>query len=224
MRNILVAFILFGLLGCAATLPPPKPSDPQRAIVGISLKTRTPIKLSRAKKVDRVYFIRMNEEDDPFSKESFIMSNYIKGDQAYILNAKPGRYAAVACYRKECDSMVNRTYEYTTFFSKEIIKLMEVTVVPGTITFMGEYVVGESFGFKDADDAQLHYFQLIAPGVNPRFLIAAIFDDNYYKGSLHEEKHDQQAEFKFLTKAKKHFKGTGWERMIKNRLEEIEIN
>jgi hypothetical protein len=156
---VITAFMIFGLVGCA-TLPAPELLDPQRAVIGISVKTRVPL-LKFPDRPDMVYFIKGDEGEDLYTQgsESLIQSNNLEGGYVYLLNAEPGRYAAVACYlEKETEQ---GTYEYWTFFPEEMIKLTEVLVAPGTIAFMGEYVVDKSWGFKDLDNAQLQYFQLI---------------------------------------------------------------
>lgn len=220
--NIFVAFVILGLGGCA-TLPPPQPLDSARAVIGISVKTRQPIKVV-SHKPQMMYFIKVDKEEDLYTQGNFIRSDYSKGGQVYLLNAEPGRYAAVGCYMKGGGI---KWVEYTTFFPEELIKLTEVAVAPGTIAFMGEYVVDQSVGLKDADDCQLHYLQLIAPGAltGPieSGVLAAILGhgDYYYKGSIHEEHCDREAEIRFLTTALEHFKDTGWVNIVERRLEEL---
>lgn len=118
--------------------------------------------------------------------------------------------------------------EYTTFFPKELIKLTEVTVAPATIAFMGEYVVDQSVGLEDADDCQLHYAGLISPsaftGTAKMVLLPVLtgYGDYYYKGSVHEEHCDREAEIRFLTNALEDFKDTEWTNIIQRRLGELE--
>jgi hypothetical protein len=244
---VITAFMIFGLVGCA-TLPAPELLDPQRAVIGISVKTRVPL-LKFPDRPDMVYFIKGDEGEDLYTQgsESLIQSNNLEGGYVYLLNAEPGRYAAVACYlEKETEQ---GTYEYWTFFPEEMIKLTEVLVAPGTIAFMGEYVVDKSWGFKDLDNAQLQYFQLIAPHAMPAletypqteksgehtevgFLTKVLehirasawkmaTHESYFKGSLHKNKCDKQAEIQFLTNALKHFEGADWINIIEKRIEDL---
>src|SRR6185295_14343898 len=48
------------------------------------------------------------------------------------------------------------------FFSQEMIPLTEVTVVPGEVSFAGEYRILTDLDIKNADPAQAHYLQIIA--------------------------------------------------------------
>jgi hypothetical protein len=222
VKNTFIAFAIFALAGCAA-LPVPKPLDPQSSFIGISVKTRAPVKIA-VDKPAQVFFIKVDREEDLYAQGSFIRSSYAEGGQVYLLNVKPGRYAAVACYKKKRVGMVT---EYTTFFPKELIKFSEVTVAPATIAFMGEYVVDQSVGLEGADDAQVHYARLISPGAftgTEKMVLLPVLTghgDYYYKGSLHEEKRDKQVEIKFLTNALEDFKGTEWTNIIQKRLGEL---
>jgi hypothetical protein len=235
LKKMLVLFIIVELVGCAA-IPPPKPQEPQSAAIGISIKLRAPIRIFSSN-ADMVYFIKIDEEGDLYNQDRFIRSNYLKDGQVYFLNVEPGRYAAVACYQIKSVPKMNpytghmsgRTEsEYTTFFPEELIKLTEVSVEAGTIKFMGTYVVDQTVGFQEADNAQLHYFQLIAPGAYfgpvTTLLLSMLsgHGDYYYAGSLHEEHCDKEHEIRFLTSALKHFKNSDWIYNVQKRLVELE--
>ena len=215
VRNIFFVSALFGLVGCA-TLPPPKPLDPQRAIIGIAVKTRAPLRIV-VDKADQVYFIKIHEAGDLYTRESFIRSTFGKDGQVYFLNAKPGRYAAVACYKRK--PLIN--FQALSFFSKELIRLTEVTVDPGTIVFAGEYVVDQAMGVIEGDDAQVHYAQLSAPGLDLKRRFIGPFGEYYYSCALHKECRDKQAEIRFMTNALEHLKDTGWTNIILNRIHEL---
>jgi hypothetical protein len=170
---------------------------------------------------EMVYFVKVNEEEDLYYAGHYIQSRFSENDQVYLLNAKPGRYAAVACLVREVVPMTP-SKERTTFFSKEVIKLTEVEVPPGTIKFMGQYVVNQVVSFEEADDAQINYFQLIAPGAKTGVSGALLSPGKYYHpGSLHEKKFDKEAEITFLNNALLHLKDTGWVNIIQKRLEEL---
>jgi len=234
VKKILVLFIIVELVGCAA-IPPPKPQEPQSAAIGISVQLRAPIRIFSSN-ADMVYFIKIDEEGDLYNQERFIRSNYLKDGQVYFLNVEPGRYAAVACYQIKSVTRMNpytgqmsgRTEsEYTTFFPEELIKLTEVSVKAGTIKFMGTYVVDQTAGFREADNAQLHYFQLIAPGAyfgpTTTLLLSMLsgHGDYYYTGSLHEKHCAKQDEIEFLANALEHFEGSEWIYSVQERLEEL---
>ena len=193
------------------------------AAIGISVNTRAPIK-AFTDNPHMVYFIKVDNDEDLYTQSNFIRSNYAKDGQIYLLNAKPGRYAVVGCYIKKRVGMVT---EYTTFFPKELIKLTEVTVAPGTTAFMGEYVIDMSVGLEDADECQRHYCQIIAPGAlteASKMTIAPLLKGHgeyLYKGSLHEKHLDKEAEIRFLNNALEHFEGTGWTSIIQKRIESL---
>ncbi len=235
-RTFFLCARLFGivtvvvLFGCAGTLPPAKPLDSERAAIGIAVKTRGPVKLFGSSKVDAVYFIKLDELDSTAAasyqvqSNQIMQSNYSKGGQMYLLNAVPGRYAVVAVFdSKSYPSTLSapREVEYTTFFSKDLIKLTEVTVTPRSIVFMGDYVVDQSLGLKEADEAQSYYFNLIVPGGSSGLLGMAFSGKNYYKGSLHEHKRDPQTEMNFFIKAQEHLQEAGWANLIQQRMDDL---
>ena len=192
--TIFVVFVIFGLFGCAH---PPDLLDTEMGGIAICVKTRVPIKIFTVKP-DRVYFARLYEDNESsFIRHTVIPSNFARGGYFYLLNVPPGRYAAVATFRSQSrllnsssPSSSNLTIsipiEDRTYFSKEIVKLTEVTVKAGAIAFMGEFIVDQSHGLGDADEVQLHYHRLLVPeheriGSFWRF-IAGMYD---YEGSLH---------------------------------------
>jgi len=245
MQKLFAAILIMGLLGCAGTMPPVKPLSSEMPAIGIAIKIRAPVKIFSSKP-NRVYFIKLDEADSAASanylvqSNQLIQSNYVNQNQMYLLNAKPGRYAVVAAFHSKSTpnipgggspgksgvsvsvgvNMPSET-KYNTFFSKELIKLTEVTVKPGEMVFMGDYVIDQSTGFKEADDTQSYYLQLIAPGAKTGYMSMAFSGSNYYRGALHEHKRDRQAEMQFLTNALEHLKGTEWVKMIDKEMDEL---
>jgi hypothetical protein len=218
---ILVAFLI--LFSCAGTKPPAL-IDSERAAIGICVKTSPPVSIFGAECADMVYFIKVNDVEDLGSAEYCIQSNYKKGDQIYLLNAKPGRYSVVASYLVKSTPLAP-TVKYTTIFAKDIIELAQKDVQPGKMVFMGEYIINQSSGISDdADDAQLHYIQIIAPGESTGWLGGVFSGQNYYEGSLNEEKCDKQTEYMFLKNAKKQFDGTGWVALIQKSLDDLKTS
>jgi hypothetical protein len=216
--TIFVVFVVLGLVSCA-TAPAPRPLSPESAAIGISVKIW---QIGPDLSAQQVYLIKLNEGEGLYTQGNFIRSNYVKGGQAYFLNLKPGRYAAVGSHTSVPAPFLGsgRTYEYKAFFSKELIKHTEVTVAPSTLAFMGKYVVKQSLSFEDADEVQLHYLHLIAPGALTGW--SRIFTTKQsYRGLLLEEHRDKQDEIDFLTNAQKHFKDSDWINIIQKRLEEL---
>jgi len=180
VKSFILATFLIGLLGCAGTVPPARPLDDQKSVIDIAVKTRPPLKLFGGSKSNQVYFLRMAEGDSTYMVGDLLSSNFSKDGQMYLLNAEPGRYVVVAAYHSKSTaqspastgpakpgvsvsvgvSTPSETH-YTTFFAREVIKLTEITVAPGSMVFMGNYVVDQSTGMKDADETQAYFFNLV---------------------------------------------------------------
>ena len=130
-KNILFVISLFIFLGCAITKPPPKLTDSQKGAIGIRVKTIAPINFFGPQNTDLVYFIRLDDNEDPYDSNYFIPSNHKDGENIYLLNVEPGRYSAVACYNKNEKTQNTPESEYTTIFSMKIIELTQTTVTAG---------------------------------------------------------------------------------------------
>jgi hypothetical protein len=172
-------------------------------------------------------FVRLEGNDrSQYISTQPIASNYNKDGYIYLLNAPPGRYAAVATYRSQAGAPsaptgtdgggVTVTFnpgdtDYTTYFSRDLVTATEVTVEPGRIVFMGEFIVDMSTSFKDTDDVQRHYFRLISPGVEDRNEFLGLMSGDYhYTGTLHELTQDEDAHKRFLTATRKNLGEAGW--------------
>jgi hypothetical protein len=205
-------------------MPAPTPQDGASAGIGVLVKTRAPIKLFSAK-VDSVMFVRLEGNDSSqYISTQPIASNYNKDGYIYFLNAPPGRYAAVATFRSQASAPPASTggggvtvtvnpgdTDYTTYFSRDLVKATEVTVEPGKIVFMGEVIVDTSTSFEDADDIQSHYFRLISPGVEDRNKFLGLMSGDYhYTGTLHEVNQDDEAREKFLATIRENLGEAGW--------------
>ncbi len=205
--------------GCATT-PVPMPINEQSSIVGISVTLRS-LKIF-TKSAMGVYFVRIDDAG-LFSQESFIQSNYVDGDYAYLINAKPGRYAAVAAmYEGEASSSSTRpvgggvdlilgltgTVTVTTYFPSDLVETTAVTVGPSSVAFMGKFTVDRTgvFQMKDADEIQQHYFGILTqPGGIGTGLLS-----KHFTGSLAKEDQSEGARKKFLDHSRKRLAENGW--------------
>ena len=226
MATIVVATVLSA---CAGPVPAPAPADDASAGVGILLTVRAPVKMFSTKE-DRVMFIRLDDEQDaPYLSTKPIASNYVKDGYIYLLNVPPGRYAAVASFRSQSaapatpppgSSGVNVTVnpgdsDFSTFFSVDVIKATTVTVEPGQLAFIGEVVVDSSTHLENADDAQAHYYRLLAPGAEDKSGFKGMMSGSYYyTGSLHTVNRDEAAYGRFLDKSTKNLGERGWAAML----------
>ena len=157
VTSVLFLPALVLLSGCSS-LPVPEPSSVRSSGIGIAVKNRAPIRLIK-NRPDRIYFVKLDDGSNPTAAMRVLPSNYAKGKYIYRLNAQPGRYVAVASFRRQV-VLGAPTSKYSIYFSEELIKVTEMTVHPAGMSFMGEFVVDTSFGMKKADKAQLHVLAL----------------------------------------------------------------
>jgi hypothetical protein len=177
-KTILPTVFLLVLSACVTLPPPPGPEDSQSAAIGISLVVRPPVRLFGLadQKTDMtVYFIRVDEEKgapDSFLQNTLYQSNYTHGNQVYLLNAKPGRYAAVVVFFERTplppppDPGVppvapGPPKEFWTYLSEDVIRHTEVMVPPGAVRYMGDFVIDQTVGMKNADKTQDYYHRFV---------------------------------------------------------------
>jgi hypothetical protein len=149
--------------------------DPELGSIGVTVKASW--------KATNVYFVYLEDDKDAWTAEFVIRSNYRKKKQVYLLNAKPGRYVAVAAsFGGEGSSFGERWVSggpepevSEAFFSMETILLTEVTVGPGQMVFMGDFLV--DLEISSADEVQAHYDRLISPAVSPDVAVEYGFFD-----------------------------------------------
>lgn len=109
-----------------------------------------------------VYLVKVEEGVDVLRATDIIVSNLDAKEQAYLLNAEPGKYVAIGAYVTTGfqDDVSSRIY-----FNQEMVPKTEVTVVPGRIAFVGDIEVKMAPGMKEADGTQDHYADLIGRGI-----------------------------------------------------------
>jgi hypothetical protein len=161
--------------------PPPVPAPATASTSLIAIKV-TGVGGLAPSTVERVYFVRI-EDGDPLSQRVLIPSNYFEDGYVYLMNARPGRYAAVAAsnlFRGGGEGVTTGPMPggggggVGVGFSpgprpEEIIvlpaKSIEGTLVElesASVAFMGEWVMNHAQAVKDdADAAQLHYARVI---------------------------------------------------------------
>ena len=160
--RLLVLLWLSVAVPAAAAEAPLAPPDPECGRIGVSVHVQQG--LAKLKVAARsVYLVRLEEDGDPLRASEVVAADHANQGRLYVLNARPGRYAAVACghhgvpgHRGLC----------TFYFSEELIRASQVTVGPGEFAFLGRVLVKtglRSSNIKRADPAQAHYFELIQP-------------------------------------------------------------
>jgi hypothetical protein len=226
----IAALLVFGRPGCAS-VPPPKPLEKSRSIVAIEITVRTAIRFITYHP-DKVYFVRVNDSDNVFLQDRVIPSNYDAGGYYYVVNARPGRYAAVATWRLRKShpqpvpgsyAPVDTTVEtFTVFLSKDAIRMTEINVPPSSIVFSGSLVV--DLTFSGPDDAQSHYAKIITPrgGSDVFELLWSDEHDFVENAGPYKFKNDRTNEREFLADAAKIFKDTEWLDLVKQRIRELD--
>jgi hypothetical protein len=230
MRFARVIAIWIGLcvcLGCA-TVPPPPPAGSDVSVVGIKVEVRDPLaKLfgplwpicivlyCGEYSAVAVYFVR-TDTSNPFSQETLIPSNYASDGYVYLVNAPPGRYAAVAAFHNQpmpgttsttnlgggfsASATLSGSLGSATYFSEDLIGKTEVAVEPSSATLMGELVVSQSWTWRP-DDAQTHYHRLVGAGIP-------------HTGNKHSWNRSEGAQQKFLKHVQERFADDGWARVL----------
>jgi hypothetical protein len=155
-----------------------------------------------------VFFVR-TENDDDLAQSQVIRSNFAKRGRLYLLNAPPGKYAAVASFRSD------QYAGYLTVFSKELIDSTRVAVVPSKLAFMGSYSLGESVRMGSAEPIQKHYAELLAPGMSGSVIKQFLVGYHPYRGTMRKGRRDEAAQAEFLTESREDFAGSGWEEIVR---------
>ena len=178
VKCIAVALALLTISACVTLPPPPGPKDSQSAAIGISLVMRPPLRLFGLadQKTDMtVYFIRLDDEKeqpDSLLRTTLYRSNYTHGNQVYLLNATPGRYAAVVVFFEKTSQpppsapgafpvASGPPKEFWIYLSEDVIRQTDVTVAPGAIRYMGDFVIDLAISMKNADEAQDYYHRFV---------------------------------------------------------------
>ena len=190
---------------------------------GVTFRLKAPMGMGIKKSAVQIFFVRLEGGDeDAFSAEQVIPSNYSKKKQVYLLNAKPGRYVAVAANlgsQATAGSMSPvgggfsvgyqpPVMKYSAFFSMAMIPQTEVTVVPGEMVFMGDLLAKGSTKMENADAAQAHYYRMLSPEAAEKGYLARTFSGSaVYRAELESVSKDVATESSFWSRAlKKVFK------------------
>jgi hypothetical protein len=219
-------------LACA-TLPPPERETADLSVIGIAASISAP--LWGHTQAEYVYFVRL-DESGTYAYDNPIRSNYTSDDYVYLFNAEPGRYAAVAAgYQRQNQSAPmgssvslgggfsmgvsvssTTTSTFTAYLPRALIEETVVTVGPAEAVFLGEIVLDETT-WEAADDIQLHYYHLLAPGhEDMSFLAKAFSGQSHDAGVDHELDQSQGSRNRFLDHSQQEFAEAGWESIFQN--------
>lgn len=136
VKNIFVAFVILGLLGCATV--PPKPTTPDTGAIVIGIE----------KGFKGVIFIRVEDAGDDrlYKATELKLSNFSKGNCHYLLGVSPGRYAAVVALKEHTEQATAKarvTYFRALYFDQEFIKRTATEVKPNQLSVVGRFKISE---------------------------------------------------------------------------------
>jgi len=223
----LVLLLVLPGFGCATPKPPPAPVE-DRSIVAISVKTRPPVKIGKELNLG-VYFVRLDDEST-LTTDALVQSNYALGDYAFLVNAPPGRYAAVASQVVKTVETDTSSTVYqgsnvevtagvgfqaavgkTTYFPDQVIRQTIVEVPPGGTAFMGDFILDTSLGLGGADPTQHYYRARITPDQQSGIKVNSLFSSTaIYRGSPHQADQSPGATDRFLAYSREMLDAGGW--------------
>lgn len=159
--------------------------DPGNGSIAISVRGWSPYDANRLKAAE-TFFVRVDDNGDPYSATSLIPSNHEGHDgRVYLLNVPAGRYAAVAFRTRGGNPFLPADKQWI-FFEEPLIDQTVIQVTPGGFAFAGEYTVGGTPWRKNAesmdedalyaaDAAQVHYLDLMFPDAREKSTLARIY-------------------------------------------------
>ncbi|MFC1479784.1 hypothetical protein ACFL6F_04220 [Planctomycetota bacterium] len=236
---ILLLVVLFG--GCA-TIPVEEPQA-KKGVIAINatvfLKGDLLNWFPGTIQPIHAYFVKLDKGADMFKQTKIIRSNQTVGDDMYLLNAEPGTYVAIGLQavqeRDKKEEEKKHAYDNTkmrffkeVFFPKKLIKMTKVTVKPDSAAYMGMYMVSEpkfTERSKILDDAQKHYYKVVAPMVYkvPGYKVMDDMGMDYrvFGAVLSVFRKDTKYEIKFLKRGMRTFKKSQWVPIFQKKLQEL---
>jgi hypothetical protein len=160
--------------------PPPAPATPEGAVVAIVLRTRAQ-RDPHAGRPTLAYFVRLGEGVDAARAGTILPSNHHANGVAYLLDALPGRYVAVACHGR------HDGYEWTAYFPEAMVRATEKTVPAGKAVLLGDFDGTLHSISTPGDRAQEHYLRVISPNWEKRAAALKLFtrDEHAWVGEWH---------------------------------------
>lgn len=207
MKQIALSLAALFILACDLPRNLRTMDGPDSSVIGISVRTVT-LKIVRSK-AETVYFVKLDEKDENNLGSKIIPSNFSRGGYAYLVNAKPGRYAAVASFFTQTDN------SYNTFYDAALIQGSMVEVGPKQIVYAGDLLIENRMKNlyenieQNGDRSQLHYYNLLK---------SFMYGLNYCGSPIKIEK-SREGEIEFLNKTKSYFKKSDWLPLIDSMIE-----
>ena len=154
MRN--PALLLPFLLAACESVPVPPPQGGATGVVAIQVRTQ---ERTSAETVypTAVWFVRLEEGDDPDVAGPVLKSSYHHSGHVYLLNAAPGRYCAVAC------AVLIDGKLHHTFFPPECVRATRGDLPEGGWSYLGLCRLRIRPGLGEDDRTEQHYAAQILP-------------------------------------------------------------
>ncbi|MFC1679240.1 hypothetical protein ACFL2T_03405 [Elusimicrobiota bacterium] len=231
--TLFVSLAALFISGCS--VPPQVRPDGRGGVVGIDLSLWsvsnkiTDILLGDPHSPRSVHFARLDKGDDPLAGKELLESNYVIGSRAYLLNAPPGRYVAVAAC---ADYSTSEKLVHNLFlFPDSIVTNTEAEVSAGSVAFLGEYQLKQYILPREWSPAQTHYHKRIQEGghtlKHPIPFVSSPSSKNLTPEAISSSTHillsrrDPKGERSFLKRSSKYFKDTDWKALVERRLKQI---
>ena len=206
--NALIAAVL--LCGCANSQLPVM-SEPHASVVAIDMTLRSQPDDAR-NKPDSVYFAKI-DGNDSLLQGQIILANYVRDSRAYLLNAAPGTYVAVAVYFNPRGLVTSM--ESITYLSKELVERSKTSVRESELAFMGSFEVTQVGWLDQADEVQVHYRNALSPKEPPAFIAEYLSKLTSYRGLPGASRVEENARENFLQSAKKDLAGSAWSALLR---------
>ena len=211
----------------------PRPIDTASAGLGLSLVIDDGGIFPTKTVPEVVLFVRLEDGEgaQDLAEErprQLIQSTLVAHRTAYLLNASPGRYVAVAgLLRRDTgetrahwkggghlegiDIQVDDGKSVDCyFFPREMITASLTTLEPGSLGFMGSFAAEGHPSFDNADELQARFESLVR-GMDRSALEASYFHDQESRRlTLSTARTDPEAQAEFCKAAKRDLVGTAW--------------
>jgi hypothetical protein len=124
------------------------------------------------------YFVRLADDSDPMRQPELLRSNYAEDGVLYLLDAPPGRYAAVACYGRGQET------DWTAYFPESLILATDKPVPEGRAVLLGSFEMDLRSISTTGDAAQQHYLRTLFPKWEKQSATLKLFtrDDHAWGG------------------------------------------
>jgi len=198
------------LCGCASEQVPSM-SQPHAAVLGIDVTLRAALGDTLNKPV--VVYLAKVDTNGGLLQQQIVRTNYVKDGRAYLLNAAPGTYVAVAAYSSP--PMLVTTTDSITYLSKQLVEQSKTTVGEGEFAFMGSFEVAQAVWLDQADEVQKHYRNLLSPSGARGIVGLSLNQVTSYLGSAGASKDEERARNGFVQSARKDFAGSAWAALLR---------